>query len=238
MLLPCQSGLRQWSADDIGVFGIEREQNSSTSIREMLLSVFVLTLVVVAAAPQAIFGFSVPTATTAKHRLSAIQLNGAVIELTDENFSKLISTTSSPLTLVDVYAPWCGPCKLMEPVLQELAKKYDADRQVLVCRYNVEGGGGGNNSVSKKSQSSFKTELALQGFLVRALPALVLLDTHGKVLKHWTGLSSEEIIHEGLRPHLATACGVSDATATRGRIHVGAWQQQNEDSYMLANPFA
>jgi thioredoxin len=44
------------------------------------------------------------------------------IKLDKENFDKVIE--DAPIILVDFWAPWCGPCKMVGPVLEELSKEY------------------------------------------------------------------------------------------------------------------
>lgn len=48
----------------------------------------------------------------------------AVVELTDANFNKEVLETKTPV-LVDFWAPWCGPCLMAGPVIEELAKEYE-----------------------------------------------------------------------------------------------------------------
>ena len=47
-----------------------------------------------------------------------------VIKLNNENFNKEVKE-SSKLVLIDFYADWCGPCKMLIPVLEELSSKYN-----------------------------------------------------------------------------------------------------------------
>ncbi|MDO4247205.1 MAG: thioredoxin [Deinococcus sp.] len=54
-------------------------------------------------------------------------------ELTDSNFK---DETASGLTLVDFWAPWCGPCRIIAPVIEELAGQYEG--RVKVAKVNVD----------------------------------------------------------------------------------------------------
>ena len=176
---------------------------------------------------------------------------GSVLDLTDENFANVLygpSSFSTPLRLVDCYAPFCGPCRLMEPILESIADNYDSETQLLVCRYNVEGD---NSTADRRRSTSFKVELALQGCVVQALPSLILLNTDGKILKHWEGLVTKETMDEHLKNHLAESVAQSKGppvpditsidsqaqTTSKGLIGMSSWEQQKDDAYMLANPF-
>lgn len=52
-----------------------------------------------------------------------------ILTLTDQSFEKEISTIEAPI-LVDFWAPWCQPCRMMEPVLEDIAKLYDPKMKV------------------------------------------------------------------------------------------------------------
>jgi thioredoxin 1 len=57
-----------------------------------------------------------------------------LVQVTDANFAETVEGSSKPFVL-DFWAPWCGPCRMMEPVLSEIAAEYDA---VSVGKLNVD----------------------------------------------------------------------------------------------------
>lgn len=59
-----------------------------------------------------------------------------VLHATDEDFAELVER-SSGVSIVDFWAPWCGPCRLMAPILDEIALDY-AEDGVRVVKVNTE----------------------------------------------------------------------------------------------------
>ena len=57
---------------------------------------------------------------------------GKYIELTSENFD----VAKEGVALVDFWAPWCGPCRMVSPIIEELEKKYEG--QVVIGKADVE----------------------------------------------------------------------------------------------------
>ena len=61
--------------------------------------------------------------------------NNSYLTLTDQNFEKEVIENSEPV-LVDFWASWCGPCQMMNPVIQDLAKEYAG--KVTIGKVNVD----------------------------------------------------------------------------------------------------
>lgn len=62
---------------------------------------------------------------------------GSIIELNDENFNREVIETKG-VVVVDFWAAWCGPCRMLAPVLQQVAD--EMGDKAKVCKYNVDDG--------------------------------------------------------------------------------------------------
>lgn len=58
-----------------------------------------------------------------------------LIDVTDQTFDAEVMKADVPV-LIDMWAPWCGPCRMVEPVLKKLSEKYQG--KVKFCRMNVD----------------------------------------------------------------------------------------------------
>lgn len=94
-----------------------------------------------------------------------------ITDLSADSFDSAIAEKGLPV-LVDFWAPWCGPCKMIAPILEELAT--EANGKIKICKVNVD-----NNS-----------QLANR-FQIRAIPTLLLF-RDGKVETQIVGMTSKE----------------------------------------------
>lgn len=109
-----------------------------------------------------------PTCGRCGTRLSLEDI-GKVVAVTDATFEQAVMKSGVPV-LVDCWAPWCGPCKSVAPVLEALAKKYQA--RVKIAKVNIDENTGVG---SRFSISSIPTMLLVKNgrvveTLVGALP--------------------------------------------------------------------
>ena len=98
----------------------------------------------------------------------------AVIELTEENFEAEIVKSDKPV-LVDFWASWCGPCKMLSPLVDEISEETD---KVKVCKVDVDE----------------QDELAAR-FEISSIPTLILFKD-GKIAKQSVGFIAKEKILE------------------------------------------
>ena len=102
---------------------------------------------------------------------------GNVIELTDETFDDTINNSDVPV-LVDFWAPWCGPCKMMTPVIHEISEDYAG--KAKICKLNTDD--------ARDSAMEFG---------ISAIPTLILFK-NGQIEKKWVGLTSKKNIAEAI----------------------------------------
>ena len=103
------------------------------------------------------------------------------MEFTDQNFEQEVEKNQG-LVLVDFFAPWCGPCKLMGPIIEEMAEEYK-DKNVRIGKLNVD-----------------ENQVMAQKFNVLGVPTLILFK-NGKVAEQVTGLQSKEALITMINKH-------------------------------------
>jgi thioredoxin 1 len=95
------------------------------------------------------------------------------MNITKENFEAEVMNSNKPV-LIDFWAPWCGPCRMLSPIISEIAEEYGD--KVKVCKVNVDEQG----------------ELA-STFGVMSIPTLVVIK-EGKVVNSVTGVRPKDQI--------------------------------------------
>lgn len=98
-----------------------------------------------------------------------------IVHLTDDNFEDEV-IKSDILTMIDFWAEWCGPCKVIAPVVDELAEEYNG--KVKVGKLNVDD----SPNVSAK-------------YSIRGIPTLLFFK-EGKVVNQLVGVQSKAAIQK------------------------------------------
>lgn len=103
------------------------------------------------------------------------------IIFTDQNFEQEVLKSSVPV-LVDFWAPWCGPCRVMGPIIEELAKETGDKFKI------------GKINVDEHPDTASK-------FGIMSIPAIKIFKG-GKVVKEFVGVQSKDVLTEELNKAL------------------------------------
>ena len=103
-----------------------------------------------------------------------------IVTLTSTNFESEVKRPGAPI-LVDFWAEWCGPCRMVAPVLEDLAEKYAG--KVRVGKVNVD------------------DESTLAGrYGIQSIPTLLLFKD-GKVVDQYIGATTRDVLVKMLQKH-------------------------------------
>ncbi len=101
------------------------------------------------------------------------------IELTQENYK---DTVKEGVSLVDFWAPWCGPCRMISPIIDQLANKYES--KAKICKVNTE------------EQEALTAENQ-----VRSVPT-ILFYKDGEVVDQLIGATTKAALEEKINKYL------------------------------------
>jgi thioredoxin 1 len=104
-----------------------------------------------------------------------------ITQLTTDTFKSAVESSTTPL-LVDFWAPWCGPCKAIAPLLEELAVELDG--KLRIAKLNIDE----NNEVAAE-------------YGVRAIPTMLLFKG-GKLIDQVVGMMPKAALKAKLTPQL------------------------------------
>ena len=107
-----------------------------------------------------------------------------IVETDDANFGEVVQQATLPV-LVDLWAPWCGPCRMVSPALENLARQYAG--KVKLVKVNVDE----SPAISRR-------------FEVQGIPTLLLV-RKGEVVARQTGAAPEPTLRAWLDRGLAAA---------------------------------
>jgi thioredoxin 1 len=106
---------------------------------------------------------------------------GGIMELTDANFDSTVR--SQRLMLVDFWAPWCGPCRWVSPILEQIARENQG--KLVLGKLNVD-----------------ENPMTSQRFGIEGIPTIMIAQ-NGKMVDQIVGALPKEDLEQVISPYLA-----------------------------------
>ncbi len=127
-----------------------------------------------------------PTATRPSYAQAARPASGTAIDgkphtVTEASFDQEVMR-SQQLVLVDFWAPWCGPCRMTEPIIEKMA--HDLAGRLVVAKVNVD-----------------ENPYISQRFGVQSIPTMMIVK-NGQIVDRWVGAYPESAIRSKVAAHL------------------------------------
>ncbi len=107
---------------------------------------------------------------------------GRVVELNEQNWNEEVLQSDKPV-LVDFWAPWCGPCRIIAPIIEELAEEFGD--QIKVGKLNTDE----NPNIAMR-------------YGIRAIPTIILFK-NGEVVDTRIGVQPKEALKQMIAEHVS-----------------------------------
>ena len=102
-------------------------------------------------------------------------MSGEPLHITDETFEKIVMQSELPV-IVDFWAPWCNPCKMIAPTLDKLAKELDG--KIVIAKVNTD------------DHAQWMQKFGIQG-----IPTLLFV-SNGKIVHRQVGALPERMLRD------------------------------------------
>ena len=107
----------------------------------------------------------------------------SVLHLSDDSFNENVINEKNKPVFVDFWATWCGPCRMLAPIIEELDKKYE--KKLKVCKVDTD-----------------QSPLTAQNYQITGIPCCILFDK-GKEIARFVGYRSAESFEAELKQHIS-----------------------------------